>query len=466
MAQRTIQSGGAQITLDLGELNPKQKLFCQARSKYVAYGGARGGGKTHVLRLKAVMGALAYPGIRILIVRREYPELEQTVIIPMRKLIPAELAAYNGTMHMFSFANGSIIKFGHYGAGDDLEYQGQEYDWIFMDEATQFTERQFRTLGGCLRGTAKIPRRVYLTCNPGGVGHLWVKRLFITRSYRTEQGERPEDYTFIKATVEDNPQLMRESPDYVQSLELLPEDIRRAHRYGDWDALAGTFFPEVRRDTHLIPDFWKIPQEWRKYRAFDYGLDMLACLWIAVDFEGRSYVYRELRRSDLIVSAAARLMQEMTPAEERITATLAPPDMWNRQKDTGKSMADLFMEHGVGILPASNSRVQGWMALKELLKPQRSEQDRPGLLICESCRGLFDDLTAIQHDEKKPEDCAVEPHDITHAPDALRYYAVTRLMKAERVAEPEPPEPGTDRLADYDAEMTGGEIDDGYLNYG
>lgn len=457
----------AEVTLNIGILNPKQKEFCQARSKYVGYGGARGGGKTHVLRIKAMMGAVkGYPGIRILIVRREYPELEQTIIVPMRKMIPKELATYNGTMHMFSFANGSIIKFGHYGAGDDLEYQGQEYDWIFMDEATQFTERQFRTLGACLRGTTKIPRRIYLTCNPGGIGHFWVKRLFITRDYRLDKGERPEDYTFIAATVEDNPQLMAESPDYIQNLDLLPEDIRQAHRYGDWDAMSGVFFPEVTWKTHVISDFWRIPAEWRKYRAFDYGLDMFACLWIAVDYDGRAYVYRQVNRSGLIVSAAAALMLDMTPAWEQISATIAPPDMWNRQKDTGKSMAELFMESGVGIIAASNSRLQGWMALKEALKPMKDPEDRPGLLLCESCRELFGHLTTIQHDEKKPEDCAVEPHDLTHDTDALRYFAVTRLMAAERPAEPEPPELGQERLTDYDEEMCGGDIDEGYLNYG
>lgn len=127
--------------MELGGLNPKQKLFCQSRRRYTAYGGARGGGKSHVLRIKAAGGACRYPGIRILIVRREYPELEQSIILPMRKLIPPELASYNGTMRAFFFANGSMIKFGHYGAGDDVEYQGQEYDWIFIDEANG------RTLG-------------------------------------------------------------------------------------------------------------------------------------------------------------------------------------------------------------------------------------------------------------------------------------------------------------------------------
>lgn len=464
MPSRNIQRSGAEATVNLGTLNQKQKLFCQARTRYVAYGGARGGGKTHVLRIKAVMGALAYPGIRILVIRREYPELEQTVIIPLRKLIPAGLASYNGTMHMFSFANGSIIKFGHYGAGDELEYQGQEYDWIFMDEATQFTEDQFLVLGACLRGASPIPKRMYLTCNPGGVGHFWVKRLFVTKAYRGT--ERAGDYTFIAATVYDNPQLMEHSPEYVRQLELLPEDVREAWLNGDWDAMSGIFFPEVTWKTHVISDFWRIPAEWRKYRAFDYGLDMFACLWIAVDYDGRAYVYRQLSRPGLIVSDAARLMLDMTPPGEQISATIAPPDMWNRQKDSGKSMAELFMENGVGIIAASNSRVQGWMALKEMLKPMQSEKDRPGLLLCESCRDLYDHLTTIQHDDKKPEDCATEPHDLTHDTDALRYFAVTRLLAAEKAAEPDLPELGQERLTDYDEEMTGGYMDETYLNYG
>lgn len=204
MAYSKVQNGGSAVNIDLGQLNPKQKLFCQSRTRYTAYGGARGGGKTHVLRVKAFGGALTYPGIRILIVRREYPELEQNIILPMRKMIPLEIGTYSGTMRMIFFANGSIIKFGHFGSGDELEYQGQEYDWIFMEEATQFTESQFRTLGACLRGATKIPRRMYLTCNPGGIGHLWVKRLFIDREY--QDGEKASDYTFIPATVEDNPQ--------------------------------------------------------------------------------------------------------------------------------------------------------------------------------------------------------------------------------------------------------------------
>lgn len=459
---RYKQTAGGTVQVDLGTLNPKQKQFCQSRSRYTAYGGARGGGKTHVLLRKAAGGALTYPGIKILIVRREYPELEQNIILPMQKLIPPEVGSYNGSMRMMFFCNGSIIKFGHYGAGDDQEYQGLEFDWIFMEEATQFSESQFRTLGACLRGATKFPRRMYLTCNPGGIGHLWVKRLFVDREYR--EGEKAKDYTFIPATVDDNPQLLEASPEYKQMLDLLPEDVRRAWRYGDWNAMAGTFFPEFRRETHVIAPFVRVPREWKKYRAFDYGLDMFACLWVAVDFEGRAYVYREVQQSGLIVSEAAKLANALTPPEEHIEFTIAPPDMWNRQKDSGRSMAEIFAQYGLGLLKASNNRVQGWMAVKELLKPMKSDTDRPGLLVTENCVGLIRNLPSIQHDEKTPSDCATEPHEITHICDAARYFCVTRVLGAQKTAEKIVDD--FDEGEDYDDVMTGGEMTADYLSYG
>ena len=442
------------LKLDLGGLTPKQKLFCQARTRYVAFGGARGGGKSHVARIKALGGALTWPGIRILMLRKEYPELEQTVILPMRRILPPGLAAYNGTMRLHTFVNGSILKYGHYDSSGDVEYQGQEWDWIFMEEATQFTEREFRVLGACLRGPKSLPRRMYLTCNPGGVGHEWVKRLFVDRLY---EGEKGEDFTFIPATVEDNPHLLEGSPAYLEMLDALPDDVRAAWRFGDWNALAGVFFPEFRPETHVIPSQESLPREWRRYRAFDYGLDMLACLWIAVDWEGRCYVYREVQRSGLIVSEAARLIRELTPAGETIDCTLAPPDLWSRQKDSGKSMAELFAQNGVPLVKADNSRIQGWMAEKELLKLR--QDGRPGLLVTRECPQLIRNIMLIQHDKLNPSDCATEPHRITHINDALRYFCVARTPIQE---EPEEETQGIS-FEDY---LTGGEGDEGYWGFG
>ena len=453
--------------IDFGQANPKQAKFYASRTLYTAYGGARGGGKTHALRIKAVGGALRWPGIRILIVRKTYPELQSNHIEPIIKMVPKGVGSYNGQQRTMYFSNGSVIRFGHYqGDCSETEYQGQEFDWIFMDEATQFTERQFRTLGGCLRGVNDIPKRFYLSCNPGGVGHQWVKRLFIDRRFKLssvnpEENENPEDYSFIPATVEDNIHLMKASPAYVQMLSSLPENLRKAHRYGDWDVLSGSYFPEFSDARHRLAPF-KIPKDWLRYRSFDYGLDMFACYWVAVDFEGHAYVYREVCQPGLLVSQAAELMLSCTLPDEDIAITFAPPDMWSTQKDTGKTMAELFMLNGVNIVRANNNRVQGHLQIKELLRDMPDH--KPGLQITTDCPQLIEDLKAIQSDEKNPNDCARMPHNVTHTVDALRYFAQSRILRS--VEKPEAGfEPEEWELADYELLMTGGEMRVGYAEY-
>lgn len=473
MAQRgrPRKPSGGDVKLDLGELYPKQWQYIKSTVRYTAYGGARGGGKTHVLIRKAIMGSLEFPRMKILIIRRTYPELESTIIRPIVELVntatvdgrPAgeQIATYNGSMRLMTFANGSIIKFGHLQSANAIsEYQGQEYDWIFLDEATHFSEYEFRTLGACLRGVNNIPKQMFLTCNPGGVGHQWVKRLFVTREY--EGIESPDDYLFIPATVEDNEALMSHSPEYLQMLDSLPDDIRAAHRYGDWDAMAGQYFSEFRKEIHVCQPF-TIPREWAKYRVFDYGLDMFACYWVAIDFEGRMWVYREFCESGLIVSEAAKMAVSLTGADEMIQYTVAPPDMWSAQKDTGRTMAEIFTQNGMGLVRASNQRVHGWLQLKERLKIQAD--GKPGMIISSDCARLIRDLPSLQHDTKNPSDCATEPHDITHAPDAIRYFCAFRSMSAEK---PTSGEVWTDDddIEEYDDFMTGGQATVGYLAYG
>ena len=461
------QEGGAgadraeesRIVFDPGTANEKQRRFFLARAPFIAYGGAKGGGKTWAVRVKAVGGAVCNPGIRILIMRRTYPELEENHIGPIVHMVPPELGTYLATTRRMTFFNGSTIKFGHWaGELSELEYQGQEFDWIFIDGATQFTERAFHYLKGCLRGVSPYQKRMYLTCNPGGVGHVWVKRLFIDRDYRRspnpEEDEAPEDYVFIPATVEDNGFLLKSSPHYLKMLSQMPENVRRAYRYGDWDALGGSYFSELRRDVHTFSPM-RIPHHWRRYRAMDYGLDMLAVLWIAVDGEGRSWVYREWTQPRLIVRQAAAGILERTLPGETVDATFAPPDLWSTQKDTGRTMEEIFRSGGVPLTRADNSRVQGHMLIKDMLAP--GSDGRPGLMISTDCRRLLADMTAIQADEDNPGDAAREPHEVTHTVDALRYYCVSRVAPAD------PPRPETEEWTGDP--FWGGEPSWSYLMY-
>ncbi len=449
------------VIFDPGQASEKQKRFFLARAPFIAYGGAKGGGKTWAVRVKAVGGAVMNPGLRVLIMRRTYPELEENHIGPIVRMVPPELGSYLAATRRMTFFNGSTVKFGHWqGELSELEYQGQEFDWIFIDEATQFTERSFNYLKGCLRGVSPYDKRMYLTCNPGGVGHGWVKRLFIDRDYRRgaedpEEDEDPADYVFIPATVEDNVFLLRSSPHYLKMLSQMPENVRRAYRYGDWDALGGSYFDEFRYDRHTVPPE-KLPAHWRRYRAMDYGLDMLAVLWIAVDEEGRCHVYREWTKEKLIVRDAAAGILERTLPGEDVLATFAPPDLWSTQKDTGRTMEEIFRACGVALVKADNSRVQGHMLIKDMLAPR--PDGRPGLEISRTCKKLIADLAAIQADGDNPSDAAKTPHEVTHTVDALRYFCVSRVSPADAPGERGAEEDGED-------DGLGGEPDLGYLMY-
>ncbi len=416
------------VKIDLSTTNPKQAAFFRARERYVGYGGARGGGKSWALRQKIKLLALNYAGIRILLLRRTFPELREnhinTLLVELKGL-----AGYKDSEKVFTFSNGSTIKLGYCDKERDvLQYQGTEYDVICMDEATQFTEYQFETLTACLRGANDFPKRFYLTCNPGGVGHEWVKRRFVSRKYKPT--EKPEEYTFIAATVFDNKVLMEKDPGYVDMLNNLSDGLKQAWRDGNWDMLAGQYFSEFDRSVHVIEPF-EIPSHWKRYRAIDYGLDCLACLWIAVDEHGSYYVYREYAQPDKIISEGSKDILELS-SDEEITVTYAPPDMMNRSQESGKSKADLFMENGLILTGSNNDRETGWLAVKDLLKVYETDEGKDSRLkIFNTCVNLIEHLPALQVDAKHPTDCMTEPHNITHVPDALRYFVIQYIYPSK-----------------------------------
>ena len=191
------------MIFDIGELYPKQKQFCLATNKYICYGGARGGGKSHVIRIKLPLLAFNYPGIQILLLRRTLKELRENHQLQLQKMLKG-IADFKESTKEFLFPNGSRIVLGYCDNEKDvLQYQGQAYEVIAMEEATHFTEFQFQSLTESNRMSGNLKEefvpRMYFTCNPGGVGHAWVKRLFIDRDYKAT--ENPNDYKFIPSLV-------------------------------------------------------------------------------------------------------------------------------------------------------------------------------------------------------------------------------------------------------------------------
>lgn len=414
-----------------GKPNARQKEFFASRARYTAYGGARGGGKSWALRRKLIAMCLKYPHIRCLMVRRSYAELRSNHLRPLLSEYGGILSYSEGEKKI-TVCNGSEIYLGYCSCDRDvLRYQGQEYDVIAIDEATQLSEYQFSVFKACLRGVNEFPKRIYLTCNPGGIGHAWVKRLFIDRDFRT--GEDPSDHLFIPARVYDNDALLLADPEYVGQLKALPKRLREAWLDGRWDVFEGQFFSEFNEEVHTV-NASVIPNDVSRFIAFDYGFDMLAGLFCVRDKDGRIYVVRETCRSGLTLSEAAREIVRLDGGD-RAEYAVASPDLWNRRQDSGMSGFEI-MQSISGMPPmiaADDRRIQGWRMLHEYLA--LGEDGSPKLFICNTCRELIHSMSSLLCDKDRFEDASGEPHSITHAPEALRYAVMSRYASVEREEE-------------------------------
>ena len=410
------------MKLDL-KVTKKQKQFIDAKENEVLFGGAAGGGKSYGQIVDALLFALKYPGSKQLILRRSFSELDKSLIRTSLALYPRGIYSFNSSSHTGRFKNGSCIDFGYCATENDVyHYQSAEYDCIRFDELTHFTEMQYVYLISRVRGANSYPKQIKSSTNPGGVGHSWVKARFVDPypSCTSFLGEGEMTRIFIPSLLSDNDFLSKRDPSYRERLEALPEREKKALLYGDWNIFEGQYFTEFSPKLHVCEPF-EIPSSWRKYRTIDYGLDRLAVLWIAVSSDGCAYVYREYCESGLPISAAARAINQRTPEGEDIYATLAPPDLFARTQESGKTKASLFHEFGVTFTKTSNDRECGWLAIKELLCDTGYGAR---LKIFKNCTELIKCLPALTVDKIRPTDCATEPHEITHAPDALRGFAI------------------------------------------
>lgn len=444
--------------LCLGKPAEKQKLFLADRHKHVGYGGSRGGGKSWAIRNKAIRLALYNPGITIMIIRRTYPELIANHVKPLKAMLKCgsskEFAKYNDSKKEMIFPNGSEILFGYCNSESDVDrYQGTEVDVLFIDEATQLSEDQIKKLTACVRGVNGFPKRIYYTCNPGGKGHSYIKRIFIDKDYLS--GERPEDYSFIQAKVYDNTALMESDPEYVHELEGLPEALRKAWLEGDWDAFVGQVFAEwrnnsdgyqLRRWTHVIDDI-PIDPAWKIYRGFDFGYSKpFAVVWIAIDHYGRMYLFKEYygctRQADTGVQMEpreiARKIKEIENTDPQLKGRhiigIADPAIW--QMTTGESIADMMEREGVYFSKGDHTRLAGLMQLHYRLA--FDSEGFPMMYVFKSCRNVIRTLPTLIYDEKHPEDVDTTMED--HLYDAIRYVCMENPLNPRRNTPWTPPE--------------------------
>jgi phage terminase large subunit len=327
---------------------------------------------------------------------------------------------------------------------------------IIVEEGEWLSYDDFVALLHQLRGGKPVDRRLTILMNPVNP-NCFVNEMFIETnpdkviayflgSNRPKVFEKNIETTFeyegeiitditkvlvVLSTHHDNPYLTIDQRASIEKLKETDNDKYLQLGEARFIRSSDVFFGEFKREIHVIEPF-VIPEHWHRYTTKDYGLDMLANYWIAIDTYGYAYVYKELYESNLIVSAATKRIKEVN-GKDAIKTKYAPPDLENRQKDTGKSIFDIFRENGEVLTESDNRRVDGWIAVKEWIQVIETVDLQTGepiktsrLKIFNNCSNLIRTLSQVLRDEKDPNDVATEPHELTHAPDGLRYFCIMR----------------------------------------
>ena len=420
-----------------------QTTFLASSAYEALYGGAAGGGKSQAL----LFGALRQvndPNYRALILRRTFPELRELMDAAL-PIFTAIGATWNASDKRYRFPSGAIIDFGyaeHY--RDVLQYQGQAFQYIGFDELGQIAEERIWTyLISRNRPTAPNQTlQMRASANPGGAGHHWLKRRFVTPCPADGTAIKVDGFTraFVSARLSDNPTLMANDPAYGERLALLPDLERRWLAEGDWNAGAGLALTITK--AHLVQPF-PIPEHWSFFSGFDWGYNHPFSWGLyAVDEDGGVYC---------VDTATGRHFQPPEFADRfasirggrRLAYTVAGHDVWADVKARSEripTLAEQFTVLGYPMVRANISRVAGVQNLRRYLTIPEDAEGRPmpprfRLFDTPTNRAVFECLESRVSDPDHPEDVLKVDADESGVGgddhyDQVRYALASRPIKA------------------------------------
>ena len=442
------------------KLEPKQGSAFTTEATEVLYGGAAGGMKSFTLRASMIRWCSEVGGLQAYLFRRTLPDLRDNHLrgptslhVMLHRMSEQGRVKYRAVENEFEFRNGSVLHLCYCDSENDVEkYRGAEIHVLGIDELTHFSEYQYRFLRSRVRITGlavperyktRLPR-IETASNPGSIGHAWVKRTFITprpalELWRCGAEEGGMLRQFIPSRLSDNPYLTRDDPSYADRLRGLGNDMLvRAMLEGDWNIISGAAFEKLRTNVHCIEPF-EPPEGWLLFGSFDWGSSRPFSfgMWAVANGDalpdGRVYrrgaiirfneIYGWNGKANEGLRKEAGEVAEMVRAKigtRRLGYTAADPSMW--KVDGGPSIAESFLKHGVVLRKADNSRLVGYVQVRQRIA---GDEDGPMLYATKNCHaGFWRTMPDIVMDEHHPEDIDTDSED--HCADDVRYACMSR----------------------------------------
>jgi PBSX family phage terminase large subunit len=361
------------------------------------------------------------PGAQAVLVRKVRDTIYSTILQTYtRKVLPlaGEVEVYGGQRpQWFDYPNGGRLWLA--GLDDPGKVLSSELDFVCANQAEELTEDDWQVLTTRATGRAghTTAPQVFGDCNPGPPHH-WIRN-------------RPS-LKLLESRHEDNPSLWdaaagewtEQGRRTLAVLDALTGVRRERLRFGRWVSAEGTVY-QFDANRHLIDPF-PIPPSWPRFRAIDFGYsNPFCCLWLAIDPDGRLYVYREIYITKRTVREHALKIKSLDRGES-ISATVADHDAGDRAT---------LAENGIHTLPAEKAISRGIQAVEDRLK--NAGDGRPRLFLFRDALVERDESLAAAkqpvclRDEfdvyawpKDSDGKAVKetPVDLwNHASDALRY---------------------------------------------
>lgn len=412
-------------------INPterQQEFFAKlAQFDFVLYEGEASGGKSYALRwwlvdfLVDVYQTLGLTSVVVGLFSEDYPTLKDRHISKIRVEFPPWLGRLTRTDGGLDF----VLR-PEYGSGaialrnldDPSKYFSAEFAAIAVEELTKHPLSVFNDLRFRLRWPGVERPKFAAGTNPGGIGHAWVKKYWITREYPAEfkglDARTGKNYDIttqfarVTAKASDNPHI---AAGYHTRNLTLPPDMARKVAHGDWDVYTGQYFPHFDPKIHVIPKAAAdaLIQRWHvRSLSGDWGYFHPHCFhWHAKDETGRIITYRELWDREVGETEVARRITEANHGERLSgfafswdAGRLSPRSEKGQPKAITQMISDAL---GPGIpKPHPCDSSPGTRVIRSRLMSQMLETET--WLISDACPKLIEALPTMIRDEDDPEE--------------------------------------------------------------